>query len=84
MPAPASATIQATLKQAFLAKGFTKKTYVNGAVVSDPTTLPDALQTLIEAFANGDAAWFATWQGAQSVLIPATSTSGTPSVGNLP
>jgi hypothetical protein len=84
MPAPAATSIQVQLKIALLAKGFTKKTYVNGAIVEDPTSLPDALQNLVDAWSRGDAAWFAQWQLAQTALIPVTSTPGTPSTGILP
>ena len=84
MPAPTSVLIQNALKQALLDRGFTKKVYVNGAVVSDPTTLPDGLQTLVEAFASGDNQWFTTWQASQTVLIPATSVPPLPSTGILP
>jgi len=84
MPAPAAFSIQTQLKLALLAKGFTKKTYVNGAIVSDPTSLPDALQKLVDAWGIGDNGWFAIWQASQSVLIPSTSPVTTPSVGILP
>ncbi len=84
MPAPLATLIQTQLKAALLAKGFTKKSYVNGAVVEDATSLPDQLQKLVEAWSNGDTAWFAVWQLAQQVNIPSTSPAGTPSVGNLP
>lgn len=84
MPAPAATSIQVQLKIALLAKGFTKKTYVNGAIVEDPTSLPDALQKLVDAWSNGDSAWFALWQASQTTLIPVTSVPGTPSTGILP
>lgn len=84
MPAPQATLVQTQLKAALLAKGFTKKSYVNGALVEDPTSLPDQLQKLVDAWANGDANWFAIWQAAQPVLIPATSPAGTPSTGVLP
>jgi hypothetical protein len=84
MPAPVAVSIQNQLKQALLDKGFTKKTYVDGAIVSDKTSLPDALQSLVDAWGNGDAKWFADWQTAQKVLIPSTSPVTTPSTGILP
>lgn len=84
MPSPQATLIQTQLKASLLAKGFTKKTYVDGALVEDPTSLPDQLQKLVEAIANGDANWFALWQATQTVLIPVTSTPGTPSSGVLP
>ena len=84
MPAPSAVQVQVALKQALLNKGFTKKTYVNGAIVEDPTSLPDALQKLVEAWAMGDANWFAAWQATQVVNIPVTSPPGSPSVGLLP
>jgi hypothetical protein len=84
MPAPASVQVQTQLKAALLARGFVKRSYVNGAVVSDPTSLPDSLQRLVDALGNGDSAWFAQWQQAQQVLIPSTGGEGSPSTGTLP
>lgn len=84
MPAPIATAIQNQLKIALLAQGFTKKSYVNGAVVEDKTSLPDHLQKLVTAWANGDNAWFSAWQAAQQVLVPVTSTPGSPSSGILP
>ena len=80
MPAPAATSIQTQLKASLLAKGFTKKSYVNGAVVEDPSSLPDALQKLVDAWSNGDAAWFASWQAAQAVAASDTIT-GAPVIG---
>ncbi len=84
MPAPAATAIQVQLKIALLAQGFTKKSYVSGAVVEDKTSLPDHLQKLVNALGNGDSAWFQAWQAAQKVLVPVTSTPGSPSAGILP
>lgn len=75
MPAPIPTAIQVQLKTAFLAKGFTKKAYVNGAIIEDPTSLPDSLQKLVDALGNGDSAWFAAWQAAQAVTAIDTITS---------
>jgi hypothetical protein len=83
MPAPAAAFIQTQLKAALLAKGFTKKTYVNGAIVSDPTALPDKLQTLVEAWASGDNAFWAVWQASQAVVAVDSITSA-PVLGTPP
>jgi len=84
MPAPFATAIQVQLKTALLNKGFVKKTYVNGAIVPDPTSLPDKLQEFVDALGNGDNAWFTAWQASQTVLIPVTSTPGLPSTGTLP
>ena len=84
MPAPTAFSIQTQLKRALLAKGFTKNTYVNGYIVSDPNSLPDALQKMVDAWGIGDNGWFDLWQVAQTVLIPSTSPVTTPSTGKLP
>lgn len=80
MPAPQVNQIQMALTQAFIAKGFTKKTYVDGKLIEDRTALPDQLANLVAALATGDQAWFAQWQAAQVVQILNTGTPGGPSV----
>ncbi len=83
MPTPSPSQIQTALTQAFLNKGFTKKSYVDGKLIEDPTALPDQLARLVSALANGDSTWFAQWILSEIVTIPVTSPSGSPSAGFL-
>lgn len=84
MPAPSPAQIQTFLTNALIAKGFVKKTYVSGALITDPTQLPEKLAELVSGISNGGAQQWTAWQTAQIVNIPVTSVPGTPSAGNLP
>jgi len=85
MPAPAALAIQASLTQALLNKGFYKQTYdPSGALQVDKTALPDALQKLVEAWATGDADWFATWQATQTTLVPGVVSGPSTAIGTLP
>jgi len=79
MPAPSPTQIQNFLTTALLAKGFTKKSYVNGALVVDPSKLPDKLAELVSGISNGLSQNWASWQAAQVVTIPVTSSAGSPS-----
>jgi hypothetical protein len=80
MPAPSPTQIQNFLTTALLAKGFTKKSYVNGALVVDPTKLPDKLADLVSGISNGLSQNWVAWQAAQSVNAVDTITSA-PVVG---
>jgi hypothetical protein len=85
MPSPQAIQIESALKQALLAKGFVKRSYdSNGAITVDPTSLPDALQKLVEGFAGGDNVWFSQWQATQTVLVPGVTSGPSTAVGTLP
>jgi alpha-glucuronidase len=80
MPAPSPTQIQTFLTQALLAKGFTKKSYVNGALVVDGSRLPDKLADLISGLSNGLSRNWTAWQASQTVSATDTVTSA-PVVG---
>jgi hypothetical protein len=84
MPAPAPTQIQTFLTAALIGKGFVKKSYVEGRLVTDPTKLPDKLAELVSGLSNGLSQEWAVWQASQTVVIPVTSTPGSPSTGVLP
>lgn len=84
MPAPPVALIETNLKAALLAQGFVKYTYVEGVQTVVPGELPDEMKPLVKALATGVAQTWQTWQAGQTVLVPVTSVSGTPSTGVLP
>lgn len=83
MPAPSPTQIQTFLTTALLAKGFTKKTYVDGALIVDPTKLPDKLADLVSGISNGLSQNWKAWQAAQSVNAIDSVTSA-PVVGVPP
>jgi len=83
MPAPTPTAIQNFLTSALLAKGFTKKSYLDGALVVDPTKLPDKLADLVSGLSNGLAQEWAVWQASQAVVAVDTVT-GAPVVGTPP
>lgn len=80
MPAPTPTQIQNFLTSALLAKGFTKKSYVDGALIVDPTKLPDKLADLVSGISNGLSQEWAVWQAGQSVAA-FDSVTGSPVVG---
>jgi len=81
MPAPTNGAIQTALTQNLVNAGFVKSTYVNGTVTPQPGVLPDALQKLVQALAQGDALWFSQWQAVQTIVAVGPSF---PSTGTLP
>jgi hypothetical protein len=81
MPTPKAEDIQAFLKEALLKEGFIKQTSVNGVYTTDPTQLPGDMERLVKALSSGLAAYWGAWQGQVTVVIPVTSTPGSPSVG---
>ena len=75
MPAPSPTQIQTFLTTGLIAKGFVKKTYVNGVLVVDSTQLPEELAKLVAGLANGMAQNWTAWQSAQAVVASDTITA---------
>jgi hypothetical protein len=82
MPAPSQDSLENFLKNALLAEGFVKKTYVNGILVTDPTQLPDSMKGMVKGLAVGLSLQWKVWQSTQVVTSAVTTAPGT-ALGSL-
>ena len=87
MPAPASQQFLEALKISYKNQGFVKKVVSSESgdlVPSQPLELtPEGLKQC-QAISDAMASVWKTWQAAQAVSIPTTSSAGSPSAGILP
>ncbi len=84
MPAPSAQSIETYLTKALLAKGFNKKSFVNGALVVEPTTLPPELKKLVQGVSAGLNEQWIAWQATQTVTVPGVTSGPSVATGILP
>lgn len=83
MPAPTAQSIETFLTQSLLSQGFVKKEFVNGALVSNPTELPDDMKRLVKGLSVGLSQQWVVWQAAQVVNVPGVTSGPATTFGSL-
>lgn len=80
MPVPVKADIKKALRASFIASGNFPKHDDEGNVIEG---LPDGLEQIIDAQAEGIAAFWLEWQTSQLVTVPAITTGPSVATGTL-
>jgi len=83
MPAPSTEIIKGNIRLALLARGYYYKKNEDNNLVEDKTRLPDDMEELVIAIAEGINVTWIAWMSTQSITVPDIMPGSSTTIGTF-